>query len=83
MPLLGTSFLSTLPLFIDVNECMYDQVYDLMIRIKKNTQEFGPVIKNTLQLNKYRSSITDDYVACIPLCTDGSDQGLNSFGGSS
>ena len=83
VPLLGTSFLNTLPLFIDVNECIYDPVYDLMIRIKKNTQEFGPVIKNTLQLNKYRSSITDDYVASLPLYTDGTDQGLNSFGGSS
>ena len=46
---------------------LYDPVYNLIIRIQKKTLERGPVIKNSLQLNEYRSTIVDEYASHVPL----------------
>ena len=80
IPLSGTAFLNCLKPFIDSNFSLYDPVYDLMIIIQNKTLERGPVIKNSLQLNDYRSTIVDEYVSHLPFCTEDLNHGLNSLG---
>ena len=76
----GTAFLNGLEPFIDINFSLYDPVYDLMIIIQKKTLERGPVVKNSLQLNEYRSTIFDEYFSQLLLYTEDSNHGLNSSG---
>ena len=73
--------MNSLKQFVDIDLCVYDPVYDLMMRIQKNTHEFGPVIKNTIQFNMIQSTTVDEYFSCLPFHEDVSNNAFNSFGG--
>ena len=81
VPLVGTSYLNSLTQFVDIDFCVYDPVYDLMMRIQNQTNEFGPVIKNTVPFNLILSNIVDNYVSELPFHGDFSDNAFNSYGG--
>ena len=40
----------------------YDPVYDLILRIKKKTDYECPVVKNTMEINDYQSTIIDETI---------------------
>ena len=48
----------------------YDPAYDLILRIKKRTNYECPVVKNTMGINDYQSSIDDEPVCELTLYTE-------------
>ena len=59
---INTSFLTDLEPYVNISTTHYDPVYDLMLRIKNRTDYECPVVKNTMGINNYQSTIVDEPV---------------------
>ena len=61
----------------------YDSVYDLILRIKNRSDYECPLVKHTIKINNYQSTIVDEPVCELSFYTEDHNDTIATMGGSS
>ena len=80
--MINTPFLNDLEPYVDISTTHYDPVYDVMLRIKNQSDYQRPVVKITIGINTFQSSNVEDPVKELPFYEE-QDDVVASMGGSS